>query len=77
MPISFLFNDDRHAKIVRAEAKYDDGRVMLRGFEGVPLYDWLNQTAGALVRPKDPLEYLKKLRFHRGISGPAAYGIDV
>ena len=40
------------------------------------LYDWLNQTAGALVRPKDPLEYLKKLRFHRGIASPAAYGID-
>jgi len=40
------------------------------------LYDWLNQTAGALVRPKDPTEYLKKLRFHRGITGPAAYGID-
>jgi homoserine kinase type II len=41
------------------------------------LYDWLNQPAGALVRPKNPIEYLKKLRFHRGISGPAAYGIDV
>src|SRR5437773_391194 len=41
------------------------------------LYDWLNQTAGAMVRPKDPIEYLKKLRFHRGIDGPAAYGIDV
>jgi homoserine kinase type II len=41
------------------------------------LYDWLNQTPGALVRPKDPLEYLKRLRFHRGIAGPAAYGIDV
>ena len=40
------------------------------------LYDWLNQTAGALVRPKDPTEYLKKLRFHRDIAGPAAYGID-
>ncbi len=40
------------------------------------LYDWLNQTEGALVRPKDPLEYLKKLRFHRGIAGPAEYGID-
>ena len=40
------------------------------------LYDWLNQTEGALVRPKDPLEYLKKLRFHRGIADPAAYGID-
>ena len=40
------------------------------------LYDWLNQTAGALVRPKDPLEYLRKLRFHRGLNGPEAYGID-
>jgi homoserine kinase type II len=40
------------------------------------LYDWLNQTEGALVRPKDPLEYLKKLRFHRGITDPAGYGID-
>jgi homoserine kinase type II len=41
------------------------------------LYDWLNQTEGALVRAKDPLEYLKKLRFHRGIDGPGAYGIDI
>jgi homoserine kinase type II len=40
------------------------------------LYDWLNQTAGALVRPKDPLEYVRKLRFHRGLAGPEAYGID-
>jgi homoserine kinase type II len=40
------------------------------------LYDWQNQPEGALVRPKDPLEYLKKLRFHRGIANPAAYGID-
>ena len=40
------------------------------------LYDWLNQTQGALVRPKDPLEYLKKLRFHRGVADPAGYGID-
>ncbi|HEX2151286.1 MAG TPA: homoserine kinase [Stellaceae bacterium] len=41
------------------------------------LYDWLNQPTGALVRPKDPIEYLKKLRFHRGISRPAGYGIDI
>jgi homoserine kinase type II len=40
------------------------------------LYDWLNQTEGALVRPKDPLEYLKKLRFHRDVAEPAGYGID-
>jgi homoserine kinase type II len=40
------------------------------------LYDWLNQTEGALVRPKDPLEYLRKLRFHRGVAGAGGYGID-
>jgi homoserine kinase type II len=39
------------------------------------LYDLLNQPEGALVRPKDPLEYLKKLRFHRDIAGPGAYGL--
>jgi homoserine kinase type II len=40
------------------------------------LFDWLNQQAGAMVRPKDPLEFLRKLRFHRGITGLAAYGLD-
>jgi homoserine kinase type II len=39
------------------------------------LYDWLNHPAGALVRPKDPLEYVQKLRFHRGVAGPAGYGL--
>ena len=40
------------------------------------LYDWLNQVEGALVKPKDPLEYLGKLRFHRACPGPGAYGLD-
>lgn len=40
------------------------------------LFDWLNQPLGALVRPKDPLEYLRKLRFHRGITAPQGYGLD-
>jgi homoserine kinase type II len=40
------------------------------------LFDWQNRVEGALVRPKDPLEYLEKLRFHRGLSGPGAYGLD-
>ncbi len=39
------------------------------------LYDWLNRVEGALVKPKDPLEYLKKLRFHQGVSSPAEYGL--
>lgn len=29
------------------------------------LVDWLNVPANALVHPKDPREYLKKLRFHQ------------
>ncbi|MBV8888691.1 MAG: homoserine kinase [Alphaproteobacteria bacterium] len=40
------------------------------------LYDWLNQPQGALVRPKDPLEFLRKLRFHRGVADSRAYGLD-
>jgi homoserine kinase type II len=40
------------------------------------LYDWLNHPPGALVRRKDPLEYLQKLRFHRSVDHPRAYGLD-
>jgi homoserine kinase type II len=40
------------------------------------LFDWLNQPVGALVRPKDPLEYLRRVRFHRTVTGPGGYGID-
>ena len=40
------------------------------------LYDWLNHPAGAFVKPKDPIEYLQKLRFHQGIVRPAAYGLE-
>ncbi|KAB7739877.1 homoserine kinase [Parvibaculum sedimenti] len=40
------------------------------------LYDWLHHPPGALVKPKNPLEYLKRLRFHRSLSSPAAYGLD-
>ena len=39
------------------------------------LYDWLNHPQGALVKPKDPLEYLRKLRFHRQAGSAAAYGL--
>ena len=35
------------------------------------LYDWLTVPDGALVVKKDPLEYYKKLRFHRGVGDAA------
>ncbi|MGV8936311.1 MAG: homoserine kinase [Allorhizobium sp.] len=39
------------------------------------LYDWLMTPEGALVVKKDPLEYLKKLRFHARVTSSAEYGL--
>lgn len=39
------------------------------------LYDWLTVPAGALVVPKDPMEYYQKLRFHRSVVSVADYGL--
>ena len=39
------------------------------------LVDLLNVPPGALVRPKDPLEYVRKLRFHQSVSSVRDYGI--
>ena len=40
------------------------------------LFDWLNVPAGALVVPKDPSEYIAKLRFHKSITSSAEYGLE-
>lgn len=40
------------------------------------LYDWLNHPPGAFVRPKDPLEYAKRIRFHRSVATTREYGLD-
>ena len=39
------------------------------------LYDWVNTPPGAMVKPKDPREYLRKLSFHRTVKSIAAYGL--
>jgi homoserine kinase type II len=39
------------------------------------LVDWLNVPPGALVKPKDPLEYVRKLRFHQSVSTARDYGL--
>ncbi len=41
------------------------------------LVDWLNVPAGALVRPKDPAEYIGKLRFHQRVASPAELGVSL
>ena len=40
------------------------------------LYDWLNHPDGALVKPKDPREYLSILQFHQRVSMSNEYGFD-
>ena len=39
------------------------------------LVDWLAVPDGALVRPKDPLEYYRKLRFHQSVKSVEDYGL--
>jgi homoserine kinase type II len=39
------------------------------------LVDFLNVPAGALVKPKDPLEYVRKLRFQQGVASVRDYGL--
>lgn len=38
-------------------------------------YDWLNTDENALVKFKDPAEYLRKLRFHRKVKSYRDYGL--
>jgi len=39
------------------------------------LYDWLNHDPQALVRPKDPRDYSRRLRFHRKVRNIGEYGL--
>jgi homoserine kinase type II len=41
------------------------------------LYDWLNTPAGSLGVKKDPLEYLRRMRFHRQVRSASEYGLKV
>jgi homoserine kinase type II len=39
------------------------------------LVDWLNVPPGAKVVPKDPREYLNKMRFHQSVASARDYGL--
>jgi len=38
-------------------------------------FDWLNRIEGALVNPKDPMEYVAKLRFHQTLTDWRGYAV--
>jgi homoserine kinase type II len=62
-----------------SEAEQDALPLLARGaalrFLLTRLVDFLNVPEGALVRPKDPMEYVRKLRFQQGVSGWRDYGV--
>ena len=64
-----------------SDAEFNALPILARGaalrFLLTRLYDWLNVPEGALVTPKDPMEYVKKLRFHQDATSPDAYGLSL
>jgi homoserine kinase type II len=38
-------------------------------------YDWLHTAKNALVKPHDPMAYLRRLRFHQGVRAADDYGL--
>ncbi|MGN6147750.1 MAG: homoserine kinase [Rhizomicrobium sp.] len=73
----FLAAYAQHRKLTKAEA--DALPILARGaalrFLLTRLYDWLNPDPTALVRPKDPRDYVKRLRFHRNVRTAQEYGL--
>ncbi|HWY61665.1 MAG TPA: homoserine kinase [Rhizomicrobium sp.] len=66
------------AQRAMSEAEVSAMPLLMRGaalrFLLTRLYDWLNPDPNALVRPKDPREYSRKLRFHAAVTHAGEYG---
>ena len=41
------------------------------------IHDWLHTPGHAVVSPKNPDEYIAKLRFHQGIKSASEYGLEI
>ena len=55
--------------------------ILARGaamrFLSTRLHDWLNRPEEALLVPKNPVDYLRRLRFHRHVKSAADYGLEL
>ncbi|MDX2263657.1 MAG: homoserine kinase [Hyphomicrobiales bacterium] len=69
-----------HAVRALERAEIDALPILARGaalrFLLTRSYDWLHTPANALVRPKDPNEYRRKLKFHQSARSAADYGFS-
>jgi len=61
-----------------SQAELDALPLLARGsalrFMLTRLYDWLSVSEGALVKKRDPMEYVRRLRFHRAVHSASEYG---
>jgi len=83
-----VFNPQMSAELIRgyqslrklnAEEKQALPQLCLGGamrFFLTRLIDWSDTPADALVRPKNPLDYARRLSFHRQVTDPALYGLS-
>ena len=70
-----------YAKIRRlSDGELEAMPVLARGaalrFLLTRLVDWLDVPPGAMVRPKSPQEYFRKLRFHQAARSVRDYGVE-
>ena len=70
------YEDLRSLNLAEREAMPTLARGAALRFLLTRAYDWLNTPKDALVSPKNPLEYVRRLRFHRGVRSIADYGLE-
>jgi len=59
------YEQKRPLTVPEQEALPFFGRAAALRIVATRLYDWLHRTAGAVVKPKDPMEYVQILNFYR------------
>ncbi|HUO92727.1 MAG TPA: homoserine kinase [Rhizomicrobium sp.] len=67
------------ARRALSQGEYEALPLLARGaalrFLLTRLFDWLRRDPNALVRPKDPLDYARRLRFHLSVKTAGGYGL--
>jgi len=70
------YSRERELSVAEQEALPLLARGAAMRFLLTRLVDVLNVPPGALVRPKDPLEYVRKLRFQQSVKSIRDYGVE-
>jgi len=70
------YSRERELSVAEQEALPLLARGAAMRFLLTRLVDVLNVPPGALVRPKDPLEYVRKLRFQQSVGSIRDYGVE-